>query len=166
MDRGAWQAIVHVVTELDMTERISFELFNNSIYIITLKRHSVQFSCSFASDSVTPWTVAHQASLSITNCQSLLKVMSIKLVMPSNHLLLCCPLLLLPSEDIHFSSLTQSCLTLCNPMNHSTPGLPVPHQILEFEQSHVHQVGDAIQTSHPVISFSSCLQSFPASGFQ
>ena len=45
----------------------------------------------------TPWTAAHQASLSITNSQSLLKLMSIELVMPSNHLILCCPLLLLPS---------------------------------------------------------------------
>ena len=44
----------------------------------------------------TPWTVAGQASLSITNSQSLLKFMSIELVMPSNHLILCCPLLLLP----------------------------------------------------------------------
>ncbi|KAB0340697.1 hypothetical protein FD754_022907 [Muntiacus muntjak] len=46
---------------------------------------------------VTPWTAAHQASLSITNSQSLPKLMSIELVMPSNHLILCCPLLLLPS---------------------------------------------------------------------
>ena len=46
---------------------------------------------------VTPWTAAHHASLSITNSQSLLKLMSIKLVMPSNPLVLCCPLLLLPS---------------------------------------------------------------------
>ena len=46
---------------------------------------------------VTPWTLAHQASLSITSSQSLLKLMSIKVVMPSNHLILCCPLLLLPS---------------------------------------------------------------------
>ena len=46
---------------------------------------------------VTPWTAGHQASLSITNSQSLLKLMSIKSVMPSNHLILCCPLLLLPS---------------------------------------------------------------------
>ena len=46
---------------------------------------------------VTPWTTAHQASLSITNSQNLLKLMSIKSVMPSNHLILCCPLLLLPS---------------------------------------------------------------------
>ena len=46
---------------------------------------------------MTPWTAAHQASLSITNSQSLLKLMSIAPVMPSNHLILCCPLLLLPS---------------------------------------------------------------------
>ena len=46
---------------------------------------------------VTPWTVAHQTSLSITNSRSLLKFMSFKSVMPSNHLILCCPLLLLPS---------------------------------------------------------------------
>ena len=46
---------------------------------------------------VTPWTTARQASLSITNSQSLLKLMSIELVMPSNHRILCCPLLLLPS---------------------------------------------------------------------
>ena len=60
---------------------------------------SVQFSCSVVSDSLhaIPWTAACQASLSITNLQSLLKLMSIKLVMPSNHLILCCPLLLLPS---------------------------------------------------------------------
>ena len=49
------------------------------------------------SNSVTPWTAACQASLSIANSLSLLKLMSIKLVMPSNHLILCCPLLLLPS---------------------------------------------------------------------
>ena len=46
---------------------------------------------------VTPWTAARQASLSITNAQSLFKLMSIESVMPSNHLILCCPLLLLPS---------------------------------------------------------------------
>ena len=51
-----------------------------------------------------------------------------------------------------FSSVTQSCLTLCNPMNHSTPGLPVHHQLLEFTQTHVHRVSDAIQPSHPMSS--------------
>ena len=58
---------------------------------------SVQFSCSIMSDSANPWTAARQASLSITNSQSLLKLMSIELVMPSNHLILCRPLLLPPS---------------------------------------------------------------------
>ena len=45
-------------------------------------------------------------------------------------------------------SVTQSCPTLRNPMNHSTPGLPVPHQLLEFTETHVHRVSDAIQPSH------------------
>ena len=51
-----------------------------------------------------------------------------------------------------FSSVTQSCLTLRNPMNHSTPGLPVHHQLPEFTQTHVHWVGDAIQPPHPLLS--------------
>ena len=63
----------------------------------TLSINSVQFSCSVMSDSVTPWTAACQAPLSITNSWSLLKLMFIELVMPSNHLILCRPLLLLPS---------------------------------------------------------------------
>ena len=49
-----------------------------------------------------------------------------------------------------FSSVTQSCLTICDPMNHSTPGLPVHHQLPEFTQTHVHRVSDAIQPSHPL----------------
>ena len=52
--------------------------------------------------------------------------------------------------SVQFSSVTQSCLTLCDPMNHSTPGLPVHHQLPEFTQTHVHWVGDAIQPSHPL----------------
>ena len=64
---------------------------------LTVCFSSVQFSPSVVSDSATPWTAAHQASLSITNSQSLLKLMSIESVMTSNHLILCRPLLLLPS---------------------------------------------------------------------
>ena len=52
---------------------------------------------------------------------------------------------------VQFSSVTQSCLTLCDPMNPSTPGLPVHHHLPEFTQSHIHQVGDAIQPSHPLL---------------
>ena len=61
-------------------------------------------------------------------------------------------------------SVAQSCPTLCNPMDCSRPGLSVLHHLLELAQIHVHWVGDAIQPSHSVIPFSSCLQSFPASG--
>ena len=66
---------------------------------------------------------------------------------------------------LQFSSVAQSCLTLCDPMNRSTPGLPVHHQLPESTQTHVHRVGDAIQSSHPLSSpFSSCPQSLPVSG--
>ena len=51
---------------------------------------------------------------------------------------------------VQFSSVAQSCPTLCDPMDHSMPGLPVHHQLLEFTQTHVHRVGDAIQPSHPL----------------
>ena len=52
--------------------------------------------------------------------------------------------------SVQFSSVTQSCLTLCDPMDCSTPGFPVHHQLVEFTQTHVHWVGDAIQQSHPL----------------
>ena len=55
-------------------------------------------------------------------------------------------------ESVQFSSVTQSCPTLCDPMNCSTPGLPVHHQLPEFTQTHVHRVGHAIQPSHPLSS--------------
>ena len=54
--------------------------------------------------------------------------------------------------SFQFGSVTQLCLTLCDPMNHSTPGLPVHHQLPEFTQTHVHWVGDAIQPSNPRLS--------------
>ena len=55
-------------------------------------------------------------------------------------------------SSVQFSSIAQSCLTLCNPMNHNTPGLPVHHQLPEFTQTHVYRVRDAIQPSHPLFS--------------
>ena len=69
----------------------------------------------------------------------------------------------------HVSSITQSCPTLCDPMNRSMPGLPVHHQLPEFTQTHVHRVSDAILPSHPLSSPSppapnpSQHQSFPMS---
>ena len=55
-------------------------------------------------------------------------------------------------QSVQFSSVAQLCPTLCDPMNRSTPGLPVHHQLPEFTQTHVHRVSDAIQSSHPLSS--------------
>ena len=71
-------------------------------------------------------------------------------------------IILILLSKVQFSSVAQSCPTLCDPMNRSTPGPPVHHQLLEFTQTHVHQVSDAIQPSHPLLIPS---QSFPASGY-
>ena len=71
--------------------------------------------------------------------------------------------------SVQFNSVTQLCLTLCNPMNRRMPGLPVHHQLPEFTNTHVHRVSDAIQPSHPLSSPSppapnpSQNQSFPMS---
>ena len=69
-----------------------------------------------------------------------------------SHFGLLFPILTTQHCSVQFNSVTQSCPTLCNPMNHSTPGLPVHHQHPEFTQTHVHRVGDAIQPSHPLSS--------------
>ena len=55
-------------------------------------------------------------------------------------------------HSYQFSSVAQTCLTLCDPMNRSMPGPAVHHQLPEFSQTHVHRVGDAIQPSHPLLS--------------
>ena len=66
---------------------------------------------------------------------------------------------------VQFSSVAQSCLTLCDPMNCSMPGLPAHHQLPESTQTHVNRAGDAIQPCHPLLfPFSSCPQPLPASG--
>ena len=57
-----------------------------------------------------------------------------------------------PTSSVQFISVAQSCPILCDQMNCSTPGLPVHHLLLEFTQTHVHQVGDAVQPSHPLSS--------------
>ena len=56
------------------------------------------------------------------------------------------------NSSVQFSSVAQSCLTLCDPMNRSTPGLSVHHELPEFTQTHVHRVSDTIQPSHPLSS--------------
>ena len=105
MDGGAWQATVHGLQKIGQDWVTSLSLFIYIIahgyigvkflYFIRIQFSSVQ-SLSLVWLSATPSIPAHQASLSITNSQSLLKLMSIESVMPSSHLILCCPLLLLP----------------------------------------------------------------------
>jgi len=84
------------------------------------------------------WTAACQASLLLSICQTLPKFMSTASMMPFNHL--------------QFSSVAQSCLNRCDPINRSMPGLPVHHQLPGFTQTHVQQVSDAIKPSHPLSS--------------
>jgi len=67
-------------------------------------------------------------------------------------------------SSVQFSSVAQSCPTLWDPMDCSTPGFPVHHQLLEPTQIHVHWVSDTVQPSHPLSSHSPVFQSFPASG--
>ena len=83
----------------------------------------------------TPWTVAYQAPRPWD--------------FPGKSTGVCCPCLLLTFQ---FSSVAQSCPTLCDPMNCSTPGLPVHYQLPEFTETHVHWVSDAIQSSQPLSS--------------
>ena len=107
---------------------------------------------------------------------SLFKLMSIEPGMPSNNFILCRPFFsrlqsspgsgsfqmsqlftsggqsIGVSASVQFSSVPQLCLTLCDRMNRSMPGLPVHHQLREFTQTHIHRVSEAIQPSHPLLS--------------
>ena len=94
-------------------------------------------------------------SVLFTRCMTLVKSLNLSVLSPH---------LRSRNNNYQFSSFAQSCLTLCNPMDCSMPHFPVHHQLLKLAQTHVHQVSDAIQPSHPQPPFSSCLQSFPTSG--
>ena len=110
-----------------------------------------------------PWTVARQAPLSMeffrNSYWSGLPFTSPR-GLPNPRIKPRSPTLqadTLPSEPqgklpVQFSSVAQLCPTLCNPVNHSTPGLPVHHQLPEFTQTHVHWIADVIQPSHPLSS--------------
>ena len=109
-----------------------------------------------------PMDCSTPGSPSFTISQSLLKFTSVELAMltiSSSATAFSFCLQCFPASRFHyqwllvqFSSVTQSCLTLCNPIDSSTPGLPVHHQLPEPTQTHVHCVSDAIQPSHPPLS--------------
>ena len=124
-------------------------------------------SLSVLSDSLQPYRLQPARILSLWNssgtstravCHFLLQ--GIFLIQGSNSLLLhlllwlpdSLPLYHLGNPKTFISSVAQSCPTLCDPMNSSTPGLPVHHHLPEFTQTHVHRVRDAIQPSHPLSS--------------
>ena len=75
-----------------------------------------------------------------------------------------CPHALIFKTSDQIRSVAQLCPTLCDPMNRSTPGLPVHHQLPKFTETHVHRVSDTPAISSSVVPFSSCPQSLPASG--
>ena len=122
----------------------------------------------------TPWTSAHQAppSMGFSRQKFWSGVSQVKPLCWQTSF--CDRIIHTPATthmivSVQFSSVAQSCPTLCDPMNRSTPGLPVHHHLPEFTQAHIHQVGDAIQPSHPLSSPSppapnpSHHQSFPNS---
>ena len=127
MDRGAWWATIHGVAK-----------------------------------SQTPYV--NQASI-VVSCFRLLAMDSFWLFLPLSfiipYLVAACPICnpirksffyLHAISSVQFRRSAQSCPTLCDPMNHSMPGLPVHHHLLEFIQTHVHRVSDDIQPSHPLSS--------------
>ena len=65
-------------------------------------------------------------------------------------------------KSVQYNSVAQSCPTVCDPMNRSTPGLPVHHQLPEFTQTRVHKVSDTIQPSHPLAGYCFCFGSIPS----
>ena len=111
----------------------------------------------------TPWTIAHQVPLSMgftgkntgVGCHFLLQGIFPTQRANHNSCVSCIGRWILYHSTTWqalremFSAVAQSCPTLCDPMNHSTPGLPVHYQLPEFTQTYVHRVRDAIQPSHP-----------------
>ena len=101
----------------------------------SLTPFSLGFCSNFTLSKTPPLTLLHDSNL-LLSCTIIL------------HILLYSPSL----SSVQFSSVAQSCLTLCDPMNCSTRGLPVHHHLPEFTQTHIHRVSDAIQPSHPLSS--------------
>ena len=119
-------------------------------YIMLIWLSSVQFSCSVVSDFLRPHELQHKSQPPCPSPTPRVHSDS----RPSSPW--CHPTISRTLSSCktkaQFSSVAQSCPTLCDPTNRSTPGLAVHHQLPEFTQTHVHRVGDAIQPSHPLSS--------------
>ena len=99
-------------------------------------------------------TIVYYKILNIVPCYTGKKIFVVYFIFDSVHLLIPYSQFIPTSSSVSpsVSSVTQLCLTLCDPMDCSTPGFPVNHQFLEFTQTHVHRVSDTIQPSHPLSS--------------
>ena len=105
----------------------------------------------------TPWNAAHQAPPSMGfSTQAYWSGVPLPSLIQCHYLIIKWSIhqdnATILNSSVQLSSVTQSCPTLCDPMNHRTPGLPVHHQLPEFTQTHIHRVSDAIQPSHPLAS--------------
>ena len=167
MDREAWHAAIHGVAK----SRTRLKRLSSNSREINLRKLVSTFTLFVFSLYNTKDIIGAHKAPSLWNSpgrntgvvsRSLLQ--SIFLTQGLNPVLLNCRQILYhlshqgspspPFSSVQFSSVTQSCLTLCDPMNHRTPGLPVHHQLPEFTETHVHRVSDAIQPSHPLLSLS------------
>ena len=129
--------------EVGKTERKEKSRFISSCFQVSKAKKRIPFIFSLAVALTTYWYVClHSQFFSLVlGVQLFLDILIVSQIQ----------YILIYTEIIQFSSVQslKSCPTLCDPMNRSTPGLPVHHQLPEFTQTHVHPVGDAIQTSSP-----------------
>ena len=121
--------------------------------------HSVQFNCSAVSDSLRPHRLQHTrlpcpspAPGTYSNSSPSSQWMTSKICLYILENFSRRGTIDNAASSVQFSSIAQLCPTLCDPMNHSTPGLPVHHHLPQFTQTHVHWVSDAIQPFHPRLS--------------
>ena len=163
MDRGAWWAAVHGVAK----SRTQLSDFPFTFHFHALEKEMATHSSVLAwriPGTGKPGGLLSMGSHRVGHDWSDLAATFIESTKCFTHFISYEP-------SVHFSSVAQLCPTLCDPMNHSTPGLPVHHQLLEFTQTHVHRVGDTIQPSYPLSSpfppapNPSQYQSFPMSQF-
>ena len=141
MDRGAWRATDHGVTE----SRTRLSTHTQHTRSLTKTLLCLTLKATVILKSIFPF-FAILSSQTIKEYQKALDSKSWKLMITLSISKV------IQFSSVQFSSVAQSCPTLCDPMDCSTPGFPVHHQLLELAQTHIHWVGDAIQPSHPLSS--------------
>ena len=158
-----YSCCAHAQSCLTLCDPLDWSPPGSSVHGIFEARILEWASISYSRGSSQPRDPTYTSCVSCTGGQFLYHYCRFTVYLSPPSLLILCPakvLFLIPFESstgglallVQFSSVAQSCPTLCDPMNRSTPGLPVHHQLPGFTQTHVHRVGDAIQPSHPLSS--------------